>query len=79
MACSYVKRLAEGGSWDDAIPDCTVAILQEMIKRVLVNDPVKGEWSVSDTKCCNVWCDASSIAIGASIEVGGHIVEDADD
>ena len=77
VACSYVKRLAEVGSWDNAIPGSTVTMLHEMVNRVLANDPVQGEWSVSDTKRCKVWCDASSIAVGASIEVEGHIVEDA--
>ena len=42
-----------------------------------MNDPVKGKWSVSAKKQCKVWCDASSIAIGASIDIEGQIVEDA--
>jgi hypothetical protein len=77
VACSYVKRQAGDIDWGDVIPSNVVTMLKEIVNRVNTNDPVKGKWTVRNTNCCKVWCDASSIAIGASIEVDGQIIEDA--
>ena len=39
--------------------------------------PVSDKWEVPDRKYGRVWCDASSIATGISVEIGGAVVEDA--
>ena len=40
-------------------------------------DPVYGHWQVDMSSQAAVWVDASSLAMGAAIEIGGSIVEDA--
>jgi hypothetical protein len=78
VACSYIKRLSEGKSWDDYVGDeCGLKIL-EVVERVIKDDPVRGQWSVLNTsKNGKVWCDASTLAIGCAVEINGQIVEDA--
>ncbi|XP_067936897.1 E3 ubiquitin-protein ligase rnf213-alpha-like [Watersipora subatra] len=77
VACSYMKRCAADGKWDDAIAKEVLHMLDETLNRVTRHDPVQGKWSVNRDECCKVWCDASSIAIGVCIEMEGGIVEDA--
>ena len=77
VACSYVKRESEGKSWDDYIGKRAEGIIGEIVKRVIEEDPVRGEWTVEDTREGKVWCDASSLALGVALEIGGVIVEDA--
>ena len=77
VACSYVKRTAEGSGWNDYVGDRTVAIVREMLDRVKRDDPVKGSWAVPKTSSGVIWCDASSIAMGVLIEKGKTVVEDA--
>ncbi|XP_067944958.1 uncharacterized protein [Watersipora subatra] len=77
VACSYMKRCAADGKWDDAIAKEVLHMLDETLNRVTRHDPVQGKWSVNRYECCKVWCDASSIAIGVCIEMEGSIVEDA--
>lgn len=76
-ACSYIRRLSNGCGWDEKLPPRVEKIAQEMMSRVMDHDPVGGVWSVSSSERCRAWCDASSLAIGVSLEVGGRIVEDA--
>ncbi|XP_067934796.1 uncharacterized protein [Watersipora subatra] len=77
VACGYMKQLASDTDWDKKLPKKIVNMLRRTLKKVAVHDPVKGSWSVEQTNEGNVWCDASSIAIGVCIEIGGQIVEDA--
>lgn len=76
-ACSFVKRLASDGAWDSPAPEVALRRLRETLERVRVNDPVQGEWLVGSDKRGRVWCDASSIALGAALEINEVIVEDA--
>ena len=48
-----------------------------MIQEVKKGDPVKGEWHIGRSKEGVIWCDASSLALGAILEIGGVTVEDA--
>jgi len=48
-----------------------------MAARLVSEDLVNSKWEVPDQKYGRVWCDASSIATGISIEIGGAVVEDA--
>ena len=46
VACSYVKRRAEGGRWDDYMGEEAASTLAEVIARVEREDPVRGQWLV---------------------------------
>ena len=76
-ACSFVKRMAEGVEWVDRIPAEARAAAKEVVSRVIDNDPVRGAWDAKDTTACTTWCNASSLAVGACLEVKGWIVEEA--
>ena len=77
VACSFIKRVANDCKWDQTISDEVAKMLQEIMKRVHDADPVVGNWLVDSQGGCRVWCDASSLAVGTSIEIGGTVVEDA--
>ena len=76
VACSYVKRVAEGVRWDDYIGDQALKMVNEMLKNVECEDPVSGRWYVPKGSKGILWCDASNIALGAVLEVDGYAVED---
>ena len=79
VAAAFVKRRASQATerWDDVVSDATVVKhLREMTEEVKRNDPVKGRWDVA-SEAVKVWVDASSIAMGAVIEMNGNVVEDA--
>ena len=77
IACSYIKRQAEGSRWEDDVGPLTTQYVQEVVSRVRLEDPVQGVWKVPKTDEGRVWCDASSIGMGVVVEIGGSIVEDA--
>ena len=78
-AASFLKRLISEvtSGWDDPVENASVLRLaEELVARVKADDPAKGRWDVSgDT--VTVWSDASSLALGAAVEVDGEVVEDA--
>ena len=76
VACSYVKRESAGERWEDWVGEKSQRMIQEVIGRVSEEDPVKGYFKVQDTVVGTVWCDASSIALGVVLEIGGRVVED---
>ena len=80
VACSYLQRCtaAEHIGWDDPVSeeirekvDDVVAMLRDQ------GDPVKGTWLVDTKQPATLWADASSLALGVTLEIGGTIVEDA--
>lgn len=77
VACSFVKRVAEGYGWKDDVGPLAKKMAAELLTRVEKEDPVKGVWEVPKSDSGVVWTDASSLAMGAVLEIGGHIVEDA--
>lgn len=79
VACSFLKREACActSGWDSCVSEPVRNMLAEIIERVSAADPVKGRWDVSPTKKGRVWCDASSIALGALVDVDGVTAEDA--
>lgn len=79
VGCGFIKRKSNGSRWDDGIGKEAEALLQDLLVRVGREDPVGGVWSppAPGDQPFRVWCDASSIAIGVVLEVGGCIVEDA--
>ena len=76
VACSYVKRESAGERWEEWIGEKAQRMLAEVIRRVQEEDPVKGFFRVEDATAGRVWCDASSLALGVVMEIGGKIVED---
>ena len=76
LACSYVKRHAEGETWADFIGDKSLRMVQEVLARVAQEDPVKGRWYVPKDGEVAVWSDASSLATAVQLEVNGCVVED---
>lgn len=79
VAVSYIKRRANQASegWDDPIVgDGVQVMLSEVLEQVQKDDPVCGRWDVSGDRA-KVWVDASSLATGVVIEVGGSTIEDA--
>ena len=76
VACSYIKREALGVSWDEDVGDRARNLLHETRARIKTEDPVRGAWTVPSEDGGILWCDASSLATGAILEVGGVVVED---
>jgi len=76
-ACSFVKRLANDVEWDESVSERVQSMASEIANRVGSDDPVRGVWSVRNTNEGIVWCDASSLAEGVVLEIGGVVVEDA--
>lgn len=77
VACSYVKRRAEGVRWDDKVGQETVEMMKDIVERVRREDPVRGRWYAPKSGVGVVWCDASSIATGVMLEIDSVEVEDA--
>ena len=77
VACSYVKRRAKAGRWDEYVGEEAASMLAEVIARVEREDPVRGQWLVPKGSAGMVWCDASSIATGVLLEIGEVVAEDA--
>ena len=79
VAASYLKRRANAvtTSWDAEVTDPELrAMVSETLQRVKAADPARGRWDVTGSEAV-VWVDASSIALGAVLEVEGEVVEDA--
>ena len=75
-ACSYVKRIAGGSSWNDPIGNDAMVLVCDLVHRAHMDDPVQGYWTVPKTNKCCVWTDASSLAMGVVLEIAGNVVED---
>ncbi|XP_043214663.1 uncharacterized protein LOC122378020 [Amphibalanus amphitrite] len=79
VAASFVKRRANAvtAAWDDPVEDPQVLeMMSEMVSRVRESDPARGRWDVSGD-AATLWVDASSVALGAVLEVNGDVIEDA--
>ncbi|GFO16630.1 Pol polyprotein [Plakobranchus ocellatus] len=77
VACSYVKRQTEGSKWDDYAGDRACGLIREVVEQVQKEDPVRGKWNVPSEAKGVVWCDASNLALGVVIDIGGVTAEDA--
>ena len=51
-------------------------MMRDVTRRVTSQDPAKGVWNITTGEKCIVWCDASSLATGAEIDIDEEIVED---
>ena len=52
-------------------------MIQEVIAELRKEDPVKGEWNIKRSQEGVIWCNTSSLALGALLEIGGVTAEDA--
>ena len=77
VACSFIKWHSEGQKWEDAVGGVATAWLHQVLDRASQADLVQGRWAVPGSSDGCVWCDASSLATGAVLEIGDVIVEDA--
>ena len=78
VAAAFIKRRANHvtQSWDEVIEDDELRVcLQETVSEVRRNEPVRGRWHVKGN-AARVWVDASSLALGVTIEVNGQVIED---
>ena len=77
-AASYVKRLCEGpgNSWEEEIGSEAAARAVEIERRIGREDPVKGVWNVKPGGAFTLWCDSSSVAMGAVLAKDGEVIED---
>ncbi|KAK4312976.1 hypothetical protein Pmani_015641 [Petrolisthes manimaculis] len=77
VVASYMKRRANAttASWGDDVDPSLHSMLAETLKRVEECDPARGRWDVVGDEA-TVWVDASSLAMGAAIEVNGEVIED---
>ena len=71
-----MKRESPGERWEDHIGARAQHMIEDVVRRVRGEDPVRGVWRVEDTVTGRVWCDASSLALGVVLEIGGNTVED---
>ena len=63
--------------WDNEMCDATLrSMLTETLARVTGNDPVQGDWCVDRNKF-TIRVDASSLAMGVTLEANGAIMVDA--
>lgn len=79
VACSYLQRIiaTEHSDWDDQVSKPVLEYLNKVYMKIdNEGDPVKGNWIVSKTSPITIWCDASNLALGVSLEIDGDIVED---
>ena len=79
VCAGYIKRKASQATekWDDVVNDSAVVqYLHDTVAAVRANDPVKGRWDVYGEEA-TVWVDASSLAMGAAVEIDGCVMEDA--
>ena len=76
VALSFIKRSCEGTGWDELAGPVAVMRMKEVLSRMRNEDPVKGKWSVPSHGVMNIWCDASKIAYGITLEKGGKVIED---
>ena len=79
VAASFIKRRVEDVTrvWDDKVTDVPLTtMITEVVARVRQKDPVRGKWCVDGPEL-DVWVDASSLALGVSLEHDGAVVEDA--
>ena len=72
-ACNWVKRQVSSLRWEEAAPAPVVQQCQELAERLQASDPVGGIWSVpsDDATVWDMWCDASTIAMGAVVQANG--------
>ncbi|XP_067932885.1 uncharacterized protein [Watersipora subatra] len=77
VACRYLKREINAYGWEDEATGNVKKKLDEIDNSIHRHDPVTGQWKVPASESGKVWCDASSLAIGACVEIDNQIVEDA--
>ena len=77
VACSFLKRHATGVAWEGYVGDEIRDQMKEVVAEVRMNDPVSGVWNAPQSNTGVVWCDASDLAMGVVLEIGGEEVEDA--
>ena len=76
-ACSFIKRQTSTNQWEDRIDQVVLCMIQEVIAKVRKEDSGEREWNIRMSQEGVIWGDASSLALGALLEIGGVTAEDA--
>ncbi|XP_067928947.1 uncharacterized protein [Watersipora subatra] len=71
-----MKRESNDCGWDDTVPGPVQVMIDHTMEMLKEKDPVGGQLSVPDERRGSIWCDASNLAIGVSVEIDGQQVED---
>lgn len=61
--------------WEDQVGEETMNMMQDIVRRVSSEDPVRGRWNAPKSEKRVIWCDASSIATEVILEIGNETVE----
>jgi hypothetical protein len=80
VAGGYLQRCTanEKIGWDSPVSEETQTKVNDVVANLRnQGDPVCGVWPVDCQQAAVLWADASSLAIGVALEIGGSIVEDA--
>jgi len=80
VVCAMIQRQTaiDGTGWGEAVGIETEKMLNDALELLKTQgDPVRGVWQVDAKSPMTIWADASSIAIGVSLEINGDVVEDA--
>lgn len=75
--CAFLKRMASKGKWDDQVLTEVIALAKELKDGLKTYDPAKGLWAIDISEKLNLWCDASTLAIGVVLETKNGVIEDA--
>eukprot|EP00794_Sanderia_malayensis_P011566 gene11567-12761_t len=75
VACSYVKKQAQGTQWENFAGKETEYMLRDILERINKEDPVTGVWHARKNNNGGIWYDASSLAFGVLLEINGVTVE----
>ena len=73
---SFIERRLEETGWDKLVGSVAVMRMKGVLSRVWSEDPVKRIWSVSSHGVTSIWCDASKIAFGITLEKRSKWIED---
>ena len=80
VVSGYLQRVTakEKIGWDELVSVETMDKVIEVGKRLTTgDDPVHGRWLVPADGNVVVWVDASNVALGVTLVIGGEVVEDA--
>lgn len=70
LARSFIKEQTGTNQLEDAIDQEVLRMIQEVIAEVKRVDPVKGEWHIKRNSEEVIQSSASSLALGALLEIG---------
>ena len=80
VSCGFLQHCMASASigWDEIVDDSIRSKVQDVAEKLQAEgDPVCGHWPVDRQQPAVLWDDASSLAMGVSLEISGRVIEDA--